>query len=270
MVWLIHLVAHLSDFTILLTGAVSTAALALLLAWGGHYVLQGMGGNIEPRNALADVVHGSLLAFIVFVLAQIFASVHDNEGAAADGVLREAATVSRLSRELQTVDPGDQSGARAKLSAYVATVVKEDWPLLGSDSPRLAPAADQALDELVNRLQHLIASAPAHAVSLQTTAHDLDALRQNRLENATRTVPAVFWWVIAVFLIGAMLMNGRFKPTLGTNLVNAFHMGAIGMVIALIFILDEPYRGETAVSPAPLAKAGGIAKAGIPSPQPSH
>jgi hypothetical protein len=38
----------------------------------------------------------------------------------------------------------------------------------------------------------------------------------------------------------------------------AFHMGALGLVVALILVMDSPFRGETSVSPAALVRAAGL------------
>jgi hypothetical protein len=38
----------------------------------------------------------------------------------------------------------------------------------------------------------------------------------------------------------------------------AFHMGAIGLVVALILVMDAPFRGETSVSTAALVRAADL------------
>jgi hypothetical protein len=93
------------------------------------------------------------------------------------------------------------------------------------------------------------------ASTLRSYVEKLEDLRQSRLESATKTVPPVFWWVMVVFIVGAMIMNGRHEPdAFGITLI-AFHMGAIGLVVALILVTDSPFRGETSVSTAALMRA---------------
>ncbi|WP_444544277.1 bestrophin-like domain [Paraburkholderia adhaesiva] len=254
MIWIINTVAHLSDFAILAAGGISTAVIAAGIAWGSARVLEKLGlGN--PRSTIADVVHGSLLAFIVFVLAHVLTDVRANEGRAADDVLREASFVARLDRQLRSIGGADGDTAREALRLYVMKVAEDDWPALAAAEPDLSPRASEALDHLVNVSQRAGAYAPAYAEDLQTLLREIEDSRQKRLENATRTVPRVFWWVIWVFLLGAMVMNGRFPINRATLSVIALHMAAIGMVVALIVILDEPYRGQSAISPVPLEKA---------------
>ncbi|SIT36325.1 conserved membrane hypothetical protein [Paraburkholderia ribeironis] len=257
MIWIIDVVAHLSDFAILFTGGISTAAIAVAIAWIARRVL-GRYGHGNPRSTITDVVHGSLLAFIVFVLAHVLSDVRANEGRAADQALREASLVTRLDRQLRSIGGTDAEVARDALRDYVQKVAEDDWPALARAEPELSSSANEALDHLVEVTLRVAVHAPAYAEELQTSLREIEDSRQMRLENATRTVPRVFWWVIWVFLLGAMVMNGRFPITPATLGVIALHMAAIGMVVALIVILDEPYRGQSAISPAPIEKAVGI------------
>ncbi|MCC8402402.1 DUF4239 domain-containing protein [Paraburkholderia sp. MMS20-SJTN17] len=257
MIWIIDFVAHLSDFAILLTGGISTGVIAVGIAWVTARVLKRL-GYVNPRSTIADVVHGSLLAFIVFVLAHVLTDVRANQHRAADDALREASFVTRLDRQLRSIGGADADAARAALKRYVMKVSGDDWPALAAAEPELSPRASEALDDLIERTQRVAKLAVANAEDLHTLLREIEESRQKRLENATRTVPRVFWWVIWVFLLGAMVMNGRFEPTPATLGLIALHMVAIGMVVALIVTLDEPYRGQSAISPAPLEKAVGI------------
>jgi hypothetical protein len=103
-----------------------------------------------------------------------------------------------------------------------------------------------------------VADDPAAAGTLRGYLDKLEDLRQSRLESATKSVPPVFLWVLSVFIVGAMIMNGRHKLDVFGMALIAFHMGAIGLVVALILVMDAPFRGETSVSPAALVRAAGL------------
>jgi len=254
--WLYKLIATSSDAVILVTGVVSTAALALVLAMISRRLLFSPRDEaLESHSKLADVVHGSLLAFSVFILALVLTEVRSNLGKADDAELREASVISRLGRDLRTLGTDDASAAGERVKDYVRSVVSAEWKMLAQHEPSLAQETDHAMASLVAQVNKVASDHPAVAGTLRGYLEKLEDLRQSRLESATKTVPAVFWWVIAVFIVGAMIMNGRHKlDAFGMTLI-AFHMGAIGLVVALILVMDSPFRGETNVSPAALVRA---------------
>jgi hypothetical protein len=256
MIWLYKLIADSSDAVILTAGVASTAILALVLALISRRLLFSPRDEaLESHSKLADVVHGSLLAFSVFVLALVLTEVRSNLGKADDAELREASVIARLVRDLKTLGTEDASAAVERVKDYVRSAVSAEWKTLAQPEPSLAEETDRAMASLVAQVNTVAATNPAAASALRSYVDKLEDLRQSRLENATKTVPPVFWWVMAVFIAGAMIMNGRHRlDAFGMTLI-AFHMGAIGLVVALILVMDSPFRGETSVSPAALVKA---------------
>jgi hypothetical protein len=254
--WLYKLIANSSDAVILVGGVVSTAVLALILALISRRLLFSPRNEaLESHSKLADVVHGSLLAFSVFVLALVLTEVRSNLGKADDVELREASVIARLVRDLQTLKTEDASTAIERVKDYVRSAVSTEWETLAQYEPSLAEDTDHAMASLVAQVNTVAANNPAAASTLRAYVEKLEDLRQSRLESATKSVPPVFWWVMAVFIGGAMIMNGRHKlDAFGMALI-AFHMGAIGLVVALILVMDSPFRGDTSVSPASLVRA---------------
>ena len=115
MAWLINLVTYLPDAAILIVGATTTALVALAVAWfARRFWFLPHGEAIEPHGKLADLVHGSLLAFTVFVLALVLSDVRANLGRADDAALREGSVFARLDRELQAIG-ADAATARERL-----------------------------------------------------------------------------------------------------------------------------------------------------------
>jgi hypothetical protein len=256
MVSVIQLIAAHSDATILIFGAASTVALALALAFVAHRLwFAGRLDALEEHTKLAELVHGSLLAFTVFVLALVLSDVRSNLGRADDAVSREGSYVARLDRDLGSLGGEETQRARASLRAYIDVIVRDEWHSLSLEDPALAANADQALATLVAAVRAAGAAHPESASSLRGLLDKLEEYRQGRLETATKSVPNIFWWMIGVFLLGAMAMNGRHNLNWTAVSLISIHMAAIGMVLALIIIMDEPFRGETSISTAPLTKA---------------
>jgi hypothetical protein len=257
--WLYKLIATSSDAVILTGGVVSTAALALVLALiSRRVVFSRRDDALENHSKLADLVHGSLLAFSVFVLALVLTEVRSNLGKADDAELREASVIARLNRDLKTVGTVDASAAGERVKDYVRSAISAEWTTLAQHEPALSEETDRAMASLVAQVNKVATDNPEFANTLRGYLDKLEDLRQSRLESATKAVPPVFWWVMAVFIVGAMIMYGRHKlDAIGMTLI-AFHMGAIGLVVALILVMDAPFRGETSVSPVALVRAAGL------------
>src|SRR3954469_22134989 len=164
MEWLYRFVAHSSDAVILAVGVVSTAGLALVLALISRRLLFSPHDEaFESHSKLADVVHGSLLAFSVFVLALVLTEVRSNLGKADDAALREASVIARLVRDLQTLGTENASAARERVNDDVRAAVSPEWPPLAQHEPALAEETDRAMASLVAQVNAVAADAPAAA-----------------------------------------------------------------------------------------------------------
>jgi len=259
MQWLVDQMTLMPTALLLVCMAIGTALLAVVIATLARiWLFDRLTDPSEVRGTVADVVHGSLLAFIVFVLAHVLTDVRANLGHADDQALHEASVVRRLDRELKAVGDTDAQSARVLLRGYVTSAVTDEWKTLSTADPDLSPTTEDALTAFVGATRRVIAKHEDSASSIRMLLDRLEEARQGRFENATKTVPAVFWWVISLFMLAAMAMNGRYPGSWKGNFIIAMHMGAIGMVVALIINLDEPFRGVSGISPAPLAKSLGI------------
>lgn len=259
---LFNLFVQLPDLVILAVGAVANAALALAIAFlARRFWFAPRADGLEAHTKLADLVHSGLLAFAVFLLALVLADVRANLGRADDATLREASIISRLDREFLLA--GESAAkAREHLKTYVEAIVKDEWRTLAGADPSLAAGAERAL-RMLNADVHAVAAAnPGSASQLRALFDRAEELRQGRLENATKSIAPIFWWMIAAFILGAMAMNGRNPIDANSIPLIVLHMAAIGLVMSLIIVMDEPFRGETSISPAPIAKA--LARAPTP------
>jgi hypothetical protein len=254
--WFLDVVGHLSDGAILLCGALLTATAALAVSLlARRLVFVPSLEFTEEHRKLAELVHSSFLAFTVFVLALVLTDVRSNLGKADDTVLREASTLSRLDRELGIAGSPKSTVERTRLREYANAVVRLEWPSLGAPEPSLSPEVAKIMTALIEGVRSVAASQPSSAGTLVGLLDKLDDLRQGRLESATRSVPPIFWWMILAFLLGAMILNGRHSLDRASAALITLHMAAIGLVMAFILIMDEPFRGESSISPEPILGA---------------
>lgn len=251
-------VGNFSDVALLLKGAAITGVAALAIAWASRYLIFSKGDEgLENRSQLADLVHGSLLAFTVFELALVLADVRANLGETLDSTLREASIISRLDTELQEAGGPESSLAGQDLRSYVEAVVTYDWPKLAERVPKLSREADLALKSLRSSGRAAARANPDSTSAISAFLTEIEDFRFGRLERATKSIPTVFWWIISAFLVGAMVMNGRLASDRVSRSMVFLHMAGIGLVLALIAVMDQPFRGQTSISSDPIARALG-------------
>lgn len=254
--WFLDQVGHRADSVILLSGALLTGIVALVIGWSSRRLVFSANENrLESHVKLAELVHGSLLAFTVFTLALVLADVRGNLGKTLDSTLREASIITRLDAELQVAGGAEAAKARTDLRSYADAVTAHDWPALGQPVPHLSTEADGALKTLRASARAAAKENPDSASTINGFLSQLEDYRFGRLESATKSVTNVFWWIIFAFLIGAMVMNGRYRFDLTSSTLVFLHMAGIGLVLALIVVMDQPFRGETSVSPGAISRA---------------
>lgn len=247
--------ARSSDMTVLVMIAGVLVVVAIFVAEFTHrFFFTRHVHEIDQHGKLLDLVHSSLLAFIAFMLAISVTDVRANFAKADDAASREAMHIAAFDREISEQDPAWAVPTRALLRRYVEAVTGEEWTRLAGSPPSLSAEAQTHLDGLRQAL-HAVPAGEAIRTVLRDHHDRLESDRSGRYENATRSIPRVFWVLIGGFLFGSMVMNGRYRPTVLSRTLIAIHFAAIGMCVSLILILDAPFRGETSISPTEVIQA---------------
>jgi hypothetical protein len=202
------------------------------------------------KFATIGVLYAVLLGFAVIVVWQRF---NDAENAVA----QEAGAAATIYRLAQGLGDAPSAALRARLAAYLASALNEDWPAMehGGDSP----GARRALDDLYAALLAF------HPVDLRDAGiqsdllHQLDHLtqaRRDRLVMASGTVPGVLWFVLfggAFLTISFTFFFGAenvFVQALMTGVLTALILSALLVAIAI----DRPFAGSVKVTAEPLGR----------------
>lgn len=241
------------DIAILATAAFVFGLTGGLIAYVAHKSWFGRWKHHSAdEDKLMDVVHTSLLGFSAFVLALAITGVSANLSVAERDARQEALDIYQLRREL---DAFGGLGAKAvqSLDAYVQHVATDEWPRLSKAVPSLSPLAQGDLDMLwrdIRAIQNDPALGSRQALdALSSYFSSIEHARSGRLAAATNSIPNVVWLMILLFVGGSSFMSGRSAPAKFSIRMVVIHMSAIGLVVALVMILDNPFRGETSVGP---------------------
>ncbi|MBS0518401.1 MAG: DUF4239 domain-containing protein [Proteobacteria bacterium] len=253
------LAERFNDFAILAIAAAVFGTGGALVSFAAHRIwftrwpVRG-----EEDKKIADTVQTSLLGFSAFVLALAVTNVLSNLSQVGEAARLEASDIAGLDRELGAL--GERAtAARQALADYVRDVATDEWPRLAQVQPTLSPAATRDIARLwtgIRQLQSDPRLTPEHIRdALDRYFGNIEKARAERLAEATRSIPSIFWVIIILFVAAASFMNGRNNlHRYGMHLI-VVHMAAIGMVIALIVIVDNPFRGVTSIDPSIIANA---------------
>jgi hypothetical protein len=186
---------------------------------------------------------GLVLAFSLFQVQTNFREV-------SNIVVQEANTLDLVARELQQIGSADALALRERLTAYGDAIVTQEWPLLarGRHSPRVGGMYAELL-------RSAGALEPAGA-GQQTVYNDLirnidllGSLRDQRLAAAGVRLPGVFWLTIWAMTAACIVLAASVPATFADRLATLLPAAALGVLIALVIIIDVPFAGEFSVHP---------------------
>jgi uncharacterized membrane protein len=103
-------------------------------------------------------------------------------------------------------------------------------------------------------LEHVVYATAAtlsdrFATDLLDEADQAEAAREARLQMAAAGLPAQFWTLI--LLLGALMVaTGPLYPARAHVVAMlAVQAAGLGALVAFVFLMDQPFRGDLAVSP---------------------
>ena len=208
-------------------------------------------GNNEVAGfkfAVIGVLYAVLLAFVVIIAWERF---HDAENALA----REAGATATINRLAGGLDETSAATLRTDLSAYLNSVLRDDWPAMVRGHSSAVTA--RVLSDLYDRVIRYHPADPHDSNVQAELLGELDQVtraRRERLVMAEGSVPAVIWFVL--FLGAALTISFTFffgtenliAQSLMTGILAAIILSAVLVVIAL----DRPYTGAIVVSKEPI------------------
>jgi Protein of unknown function (DUF4239) len=208
-------------------------------------------GNNEVAGfkfAVIGVLYAVLLAFVVISSWERF---HDAESAlASEG--GAAATIYRLAGGL---DASSTATLRANLSAYLRSVLGDDWPAMvrGHSSAVTTRVLSDLYDEVIHYSPADLRDSNLQA-ELLSELDQVTRARRERLVMAEGTVPEVIWFVL--FLGAGLTISFTFffgtENLVAQSCMTGILAAIIFSAVLVIIALDRPYTGAITVSREPI------------------
>jgi len=217
---------NLSD--LVLTHIASTSDVTIMVEFLAFFAVAGIsisafsnrflfGNKDMDSDALFETVEKSIFAFLAFLLAITLGDVRTNFSKAQDSVINESLELRQYIFLLDLQPSVFTQHQKKQLERYVKAVVADEWSSLAQANPLLSGEAEKAIVDLRNSVQKSVQESGMSPYS------------DNILKSLAK-------------------LDGRRAAVLGA------YFGALGMVVGLIMILDQPFRGETSISSEPFRR----------------
>lgn len=236
-------------------GLALVCAVFVLPAMIGSYLLQPKIAQLLRGERDINTVLGFLLnAFSLYfgvLLALLSIAVFENHNKAEDAVVREAATIIKLYRDVRAYPEEARLDLIAILDRYVDEVIGPGWKIQGKGE------VNQKEIDIVGDLHRTIGafqpSTAGENVRYAETLRVLDDFveaRRLRISAGTSSIPRIMWFVVLIGAAMNTLLIWMFDLRPFTHAIIGGTLSLfIALVIYMIAVLDAPFRGAFGVKP---------------------
>jgi hypothetical protein len=193
-----------------------------------------------------SVLYGLLVGLQAVAAYQNFASV-------SDIVTKEASSLAALYRDVHAYPQPIRGKLQNDLRNYARFLIDRAWPLQqhgivqNEGTHRVTQFAVDLMAFEPSKKSEEIAHAEAYR---QFAAYN--ELRQIRLADVDTGLPAIFWWVMALGAFITITLIAMLDMQLPVHLILSTIMSLfLSLVIFLIAVMDNPFRGGVSVGPEP-------------------
>ena len=198
----------------------------------------------------------TVTTFMVLILAFSLSLVMSQHRQVEEQVQREATLINQLDRGLLRTGPPELVALRPLLVEYARSVVIDEWPRMATASR--SPITYDRFNTLSRGIRAVEVTTPrqqAQYADILRSLEGLSDMRDIRLLNSRLALPDLFW---ATILGGCLLLLpicAMTATSLNSALLKLAMGGSVGMLMALVIVIDRPFSGQTQVTPTPIERA---------------
>ena len=169
-------------------------------------------------------------------------------------VSREAGALNTLGRVLTRYHTPATDAIRPVLLAYGQSLAKVDWPAMQRGEGSAAVTEQQrAVNKAIQTLEGGLPSKPSLYVEMLKQLDIVNDTRQERVDGSSVGLPRVLWEVVGA-LSAILVALSCFIRMPARLIAIGGHAMAIGMLTMLVFVVDQPFKGQTSTSPAAIER----------------
>jgi len=192
---------------------------------------------------------GAVTAALTLTLAFCAVQARSQVSDAQRIVQAEVAAIAGVARLAQRLGVPGQP-LTAAIAGYVRSIGEVEFTAMAAQGRD--PATQHHAETLEGVAYAVAAVLQSHlANDLLQEVDSLDAARELRLQAATAGLPTQFWMLI-VLLVTLVLATGPLYPARAHVIAMlAIQSAGLGALVAFVFLMEQPFRGEFSVSVEP-------------------
>jgi hypothetical protein len=245
------------DYPLALTGIVFCIVF-IAATWAGIFLVRATIliwiHEDDRTNQMVDTALQSFFALFGLLLGLVAVATYQDFSVASDLVDKEASSIGALYRDFSGYPEPVREDLQERLGTYVRATIENDWPL-----QRKGIVPEEGTYRVSELSEVLMSFEPGrkseeilHVEALRQFNHFVE-FRRSRLANVTIGLPAVLWWVVAVGALLNIVLIWLQDMEIHVHLIlGAILASILALVIFLIAVLDNPFRGAVGIGPEPL------------------
>jgi len=210
------------------------------------------------NDGASDALKG-VAGFMVFIVAFSLVQVQGQFRTTEDLALKEANYVHSLDRSLLHFGTPESLAARNDLQVFVKSIIEDEWPLLAKNQRSVkTDALFKKFEADVRLLEGETSRQRSTETEMLRSLDSMEDARELRIAAAEFGLQPLYWWVVSG-LFGIVLVLAFFTAaTIDKTLANCGMICAIGMMLSLVLVYEDPFAGDLTVAPTALQRVLGI------------
>jgi hypothetical protein len=193
----------------------------------------------------------TVITFIAIVLSFCLINAQGNLRDVDAQVSQEATAINQMDRLLLRYGDKKVMEMRTLLMAYAESIVNKEWPLLiqGGHS-ELKYKSSPTFAPLSRAIFTINPSLGRQTEIYNQILKQIDLLseeRSQRIQAASVRLPNIFWEIVFVLFLLLVSLSLMIKPTVGRSIAIGGQGLAVALLLSLVVIYDQPFKGQTSV-----------------------
>lgn len=207
--------------------------------------------NVEHNNEEAGIVFAVLTLIYSLLITFVFVAVWESYEELNRTIEKEADALNSVLIHSAALSDSLQVPVEAAIKSYCEKVVREEWDM--AEGGRSYGSAIPALRLLLLQVRAENKAEENVLSLLDKTLGDITVLRRERLGHTRAHIPGLMWTILTIGTVLVILFSYFIKIDSGRlkRIFLSFLWFMIGMMLFLVYMLDNPFAGSTQVSKAP-------------------